>query len=91
MHSAYGEVENLEELALVLGVISNVGALPTTYLGIPLLSRHSLVTVWDGVEERFWKRLALWKRHYISKGGGLTPLKHSVKHAHLLYVSLPVA
>lgn len=28
--------------------------------------------VWDGVEERFWKRLAMWKRQFISKGGRIT-------------------
>ena len=28
--------------------------------------------VWDGVEERFRKRLFMWKRQYISKEGRVT-------------------
>ena len=58
-----GRVENLEELAKELGCIS--GSLPTTYLGLPLGAKHNSTTVWDGVEERFKKRLALWKRQYL--------------------------
>ncbi|RVW65636.1 Transposon TX1 uncharacterized 149 kDa protein [Vitis vinifera] len=46
-----------------------VGSLPSTYLGLPLGAPHKSVAVWDGVEERMRKRLALWKRQFISKGG----------------------
>ena len=46
-----GRVENVEELALELGC--KVGALPSSYLGLPLGAAHKLVAVWDGVEERF--------------------------------------
>ncbi|RVW98222.1 hypothetical protein CK203_031888 [Vitis vinifera] len=35
---------------------------------------------WDGIEERFRKRLAMWKWQYISKGGwGLRALLHSTR------------
>ena len=51
-----GRVEDLEELAFEVGC--KVGVLPTTYLGRL-----------DEVEKRFHKRLAIWKRQYISKGG----------------------
>ena len=64
-----GRVENPKILALELGC--DVGSLPTTYLGLPLGAKHNSQRVWDGVEERFRKRLALWKRQYISKGGRL--------------------
>ena len=33
------------------------------------------VAVWDGVEDRFMKRLTSWKRQYISKGGRTTLIK----------------
>ncbi|RVW29580.1 Exonuclease 1 [Vitis vinifera] len=69
-----GRVENLEVLALEVGC--KVGRLPTSYLGIPLGANHKSVAIWDGVEERFWKRLAMWKRQFISKGGRMT-LIHS--------------
>ena len=65
-----GRVENLEVLALEVGC--KVGKLPTSYLGVPLGANHKYVTVWDGVEERFQKRLVKWKRQFISKGGRMT-------------------
>ena len=55
-----GRVENLEALALEVGC--KVGRLPSSYLGIPLGANHKSVAVWDGVEERFRKRLAMWKK-----------------------------
>ena len=55
-----GNVENVEELASDLGC--KVGSLPSTYLGMPLGAPFKSVAIWDGVEERFRKRLAVWKR-----------------------------
>ena len=54
--------------------------LPTTYLGLPLEAKHNSTTVWDGVEERFRKRLALWKRQYISKGDRLILIKSTLSN-----------
>ncbi|RVW71613.1 Transposon TX1 uncharacterized 149 kDa protein [Vitis vinifera] len=65
-----GRVENAEVLASELGC--KVGSLPSTYLGLPLGVPHKSVVAWDGVEERMRKRLALWKRQFISKGGRIT-------------------
>ena len=61
-----GEMENVDQLAHELGC--KVGALPSMYLGLSLGARHYAVSVWEGIEERFRKRLASWKRLYISKG-----------------------
>ncbi|RVX08141.1 hypothetical protein CK203_014762 [Vitis vinifera] len=58
-------VEDQEVLALELGC--KVGKLLSVYLGLPLGAPHELVAVWDGVEEKFGRRLTLWKRQYISK------------------------
>ena len=63
----------MEELASKLGC--KPGSLPTTYLGLPSGARYKLVSSWDGVEGQFTKRLALWKRQYISKGGRATLLR----------------
>ena len=68
-----GNVENIEDLAHELGC--RIVMLPSTYLGLPLGMRLNSLQVWDGVEERFRKRLALWKRQYIFKGGRLTLIK----------------
>ena len=55
-----GRVHNIEDLALELGC--KVGGLPSCYLGLPLGAPFKSVAVWDDVEERFRKRLAMWKR-----------------------------
>ena len=81
-----GRVENLEELALVLGC--KVGMLPTTYLGLPLGAPYNSLVAWDGVEERFRKRLALWKRQYISKGGRLTLIRSTFSNLSIYFLSL---
>ena len=62
-----GMVSNMNELAAELGCW--VGSLPTTYLGLLLGVAHKSMAVREGVEERLRKRLACWKRSYLSKGG----------------------
>ena len=81
-----GNVENLDELAFELGC--RTGALPSTYLGLPLGMRHNSLHVWDEVEERFRKKLALWKRQYISKGGRLTLIKSTIYNMPIYTMSL---
>ena len=60
-----GRVENKDNLAIELGC--QIGYLPTEYLGLPLGAKRKASSLWDGVEERFRKRLANWKRQYILK------------------------
>ncbi|RVW27976.1 hypothetical protein CK203_094127 [Vitis vinifera] len=72
-----GEVEKIEELAIELGC--KVGSLPSQYLGLPLGAPNRAPYMWDGVEERVRRRLALWKRQYISKGGRVTLIKNKEK------------
>ncbi|RVW23288.1 LINE-1 reverse transcriptase-like [Vitis vinifera] len=60
------EVEALDEMAVELGC--RVGQLPAVYLGLPLGAPNKASSLWDGVEERVRRRLALWKHQYISKG-----------------------
>ena len=71
-------VENEENLAIELGC--KIGSLPAEYLGLPLGAKRKASSVWDGVEERFRKRLANWKRQYISKGGRLTLIRSSLSN-----------
>ena len=68
-----GRVSNVDSLADELGC--KVGSLPTTYPGLPLGAHCKSVAVWDGVEERFTKRLTSWKRQYISKVVGSLQLR----------------
>ena len=53
-------VANVEELVSELGC--KVESLPSTYLGMPSGAPFKSVASWDVVEERFCKRLAMWKR-----------------------------
>ena len=55
-----GNVDNVKNLAHELGC--RVGALPSSYLGLPLGAQHKSVAVWDVIEERFRKSLSLWRR-----------------------------
>ena len=61
------------------GIRCKIGLRPTDYLGMPLGVKHNFLEVWDGVEERFRRRLALWKRH-ISEGGRLTFIKSTLSN-----------
>ena len=81
-----GRVDNVELLATDLGC--GVGSLPTTYLGLPLRPPHKLVGVWDSIEDRFQKRLASWKRQYISKGERLTLIKSTLSSLFIYFFSL---
>ncbi|KAJ9671012.1 hypothetical protein PVL29_027135 [Vitis rotundifolia] len=65
-----GRVESVVDLASELGC--KAGSLPSTYLGMPLGASLKFVAAWDGVDGRFRKRLTMWKRQYISKGGRIT-------------------
>ena len=55
-----GEMDNVEDLTCKIGC--KVGKLSSSYLGLPLGASFKLVTIWDGVEERFRKMFLLWKR-----------------------------
>ena len=81
-----GIMENLENLAVELGC--RKGNLPTTYLGLPLGMKRKSIQVCDGVEERFRKKLALWKRQYISKWGRLTLIKSTFSNLPIYTMSL---
>lgn len=49
-------VPNLEELAGMIGC--SIGSFPTSYLGLPQGAKHKATTIWNGVIEKFDKRLA---------------------------------
>ncbi|KAJ9684352.1 hypothetical protein PVL29_016699 [Vitis rotundifolia] len=65
-----------------------VGSLPTTYLGMPLGAPFKSITVWDGVEECFRRRLALWKKQYLSKGGRATLIRSTLSNLPIYLMSL---
>ena len=77
------EVPNVFVLAEILGC--RVRSLPMTYLGMPLGASHKSPTVWN---PKFERKLAGWKKMYLSKGGRLTLLKSTLSSLHTYYLSL---
>ena len=71
-----GEVNNVHVLAELLGC--RVGTLPMTYLGVP--------SIWNPVLEKIKRKLAGWKKLYLSKSGRLTLLKSTLS-SHPTYFS----
>ncbi|KAL6331982.1 hypothetical protein AAG906_020335 [Vitis piasezkii] len=65
-----------------------VGKLPSTYLGMPLGAPFKSVAAWDGIEERFRKKLAMWKRQYISKGGRITLVRSTLANLPIYFMSI---
>ena len=81
-----GGVEDVDRAAAVFGC--KVRNLPTTYLGLPFGGPHNLCRVWDVVEERFKRKLATWKKQYLSKGGQLTFIKITLSNLPIYFMSL---
>jgi hypothetical protein len=81
-----GAVEDVEGLAHLLGC--RVASLPMTYLGLPLGVSYKYVSIWNGVIEKMERRLAGWKRMYLSKGGWLTLLKSTLSNLPTYLLSL---
>ena len=81
-----GEVNNIHALAEILGC--RIGSLPMTYLGMPLGASHKSPSIWNPILEKINRRLAGWKKLYLSKGGRLTLLKSTLSSLPTYYLSL---
>ena len=79
-------MDNIDNLTEEMGY--KVGGLPSTYLGLHLVAPFKSVAIWDGVKERFHKRLAMWKRRDISKGGRLTLIQSTLSSMPIYVMSL---
>ena len=81
-----GEVPNVHVLAKILGC--RIGSLPMTYLGMPLGASHKSPTIWNPILERIERKLAGWKKMYLSKGRRLTLLKSTLASLPTYFLSL---
>ena len=81
-----GEVNNVHALAEILGC--RVGALPMTYLGMPLGASHKSSFIWNLILEKIERKLVGWKKLYLSKGDRLTLLKSTLSSLPTYFLSL---
>jgi hypothetical protein len=81
-----GNVVNVEDLADILGC--GVSSLPLQYLGMPLGASFKAKPIWNGVVEKIERRLASWKRMYLSKGGRITLIKSTLSNLPTYLLSL---
>ena len=79
-------MENIVQLAEELAC--RVGTLPSTYLGLPLSLGQNSSRAWEGIEDKFKRRLSAWKRQYISKGGRLTLINSTLSNLPMYLLSL---
>ena len=81
-----GEVPNVHVLVEILGC--RIGSLPMTYLGMALGASHKSPTIWNPILEKLERKLARWKKMYLSKGGRLTLLKSTLSSFPTYFLSL---
>ena len=81
-----GEVPNVHVLNEILGC--QIGFLSMTYLGMPLGASHKSPTVWNPILEIIERKLAGWKKIYLSKGRRLTLLKSTLSSLPTYFLSL---
>uniref|UniRef100_A0A2N9HX14 Uncharacterized protein n=1 Tax=Fagus sylvatica TaxID=28930 RepID=A0A2N9HX14_FAGSY len=61
-----GHVPDLERLADIMGC--KTAQLPMNYFGLPLGAKFTSKAIWDPILEKMERKLAGWKRMYVSKG-----------------------
>ena len=81
-----GEVNNVHALAEIFGC--RVGALLMTYLGMSLGAPHKSPSIWNPILEKIERKLAGWKKLYLSKDGRLKLLKSMLSSLPTYFLSL---
>jgi hypothetical protein len=81
-----GLVDNMDELVGILGC--GVSSLPLKYLGLLLGAPFKTKSSWDQVVGKTEKRLASWKRLYLSNGGRVILIKSTLSNLPTYFLSL---
>ena len=62
--------------------------LPMKYLGLPLGAKFKSKVIWNPIIEKMERRLAGWKRIYLSKGGRLTLIRSTLSNLSTYFLPL---
>jgi hypothetical protein len=81
-----GPLDNVGQLAGLLGCRSS--EVPLKYLGLLLGASFKLKAMWVGLEDLMSRRLAPWKRLYLSEGGKITLIKSTLSNMPTYMLSL---
>jgi hypothetical protein len=81
-----GYVNNMDELASILGC--RVSSLPLKYLGLSLGAPFKAKSCWDEVVGKIERRLASWKRLYLSKCDRVTLINSTLSNLPTYFLSL---
>lgn len=81
-----GSIPAVNELAHVFGC--RVTTLPMKYLRLPLEACFKSREIWNPILEKMEKCLAVWKRIYLSEGGGFTLIKSTLFSLPTYFLSL---
>ena len=81
-----GAVHNFELLVAVLGC--KQGSFPMKYLGLPLGAKFKDKTIWNPILEKMERKLAGWKKLYLSEGGRVTLIKSTLSNLPTYFLSL---
>ena len=83
---AVGAVHNMDLLVAVLGC--KQGSLPMKYLGLPLGAKFEDKSIWNPILEKMERKLASWKKLYLSMGGRVTLIKSTLSNLPTYFLSL---
>lgn len=81
-----GKVQNIHRVAKELGC--TMRSVPITFLVLPLGTKHNNSMVWGGIEEKFRKKQATWKRQHIFKWGQLNLIRSTLSNLSIYFLSL---
>ena len=81
-----GVVHNMDVLVGMLGWRQS--SLPLRYLGLPLGAKFKELSIWNPILEKMERRLAGWKRLYLSKEGKVTLIKSTLSSLPTCFLSL---
>ena len=83
---AVGAVHNMDLLVAVLGC--KQGSLAMKYLGLPLGEKFKDKSIWNPILEKMERKLASWKKLYLSKEGRVTLIKSTLSNLPTYFLSL---